>query len=651
MKRYFGLPHRSSLPSRLHGSGLVFTSFALFASLFAQQKPPVFRARIDLMQLDVTVLDKQGQPVRGLTAADFTLLEDKTPQTIEAFKAIDLADRVIEGPAWADKVTPDVTTNEIDNARIFVLVIDDGFGMGGKHFPDPWAIGEMKKTVELFINTLGPEDLAGIVFTGTTAKYSQNLTSDRPKLLKAVQAYPDNDSTLFLDPGKPPAGVKPIPQCLAHKEIVRLVNAVVEQLASLPDRRKSVVYFGGQMPWPPPTGDDPCGTSLMWRDVFVAAQQGSVTINPIQTAGLGTPYNPVPTEQYLAVAENTGGHAVVSTNDFEPGVRRIFLENSSYYLLAYEPTKDIADGTFRRIAVTVKGRPDVEVITKRNYWAPRAPKPLSAAEAALDPPSPQVKALAGLLPDSKLALRVTAAPFAIAGTDKAIVTLALGVRQPAFASRTPEQIELLIRSFTTTGDPKAGDDQVIPITVPAARVDADVSRYEVLARIDVAKPGPYHLRLSAHSVASDTRGSVYVDVDVPNFRKDKLSLSGVVLNSALPTAPVAPARLLRDVVPLVPTTERLFISSDIVTAFLRAYQGGTSALAPVTLKTTIVGAAGKSVFDLTDTLAADRFGAERSVDYQLRLPLATLTTGDYLLTFEATSGKVTATRDVRFQVR
>ena len=84
------------------GRWIVFTSLTLFTSfvlaLGAQQKPPVFRTRIDLMQLDVTVLDKKGDPVRGLTAADFILLEDNKPQTIEAFTAVDLPDRVDAGP-------------------------------------------------------------------------------------------------------------------------------------------------------------------------------------------------------------------------------------------------------------------------------------------------------------------------------------------------------------------------------------------------------------------------------------------------------------------------------------------------------------------------------------------------------------------------
>jgi len=42
-----------------------------------------------------------------------------------------------------------------------------------------------------------------------------------------------------------------------------------------------------------------------------------------------------------------------------------------------------------------------------------------------------------------------------------------------------------------------------------------------------------------------------VDVDVPDFAKSKLSMSGVVLNSALTLVPVAPTRLLDDVAPIV----------------------------------------------------------------------------------------------------
>ena len=637
---------------------IVFTSLTLFTSFLAcvlvaaqAQKPPVFRSRIDLMQLDVTVLDRDRRPVRGLTAADFTLLEDNRPQTIDGFTAIDVPDRVVEGPAWDKRVTPDVTTNEIDNLRIFVLVLDDGLGVG------LWGKREMKRTAEEFLDLLGPKDLAGVVFTGTAYRLGQNLTSDRAKLTKAVRSYPDNDGNLIVQlPPRPISGGPDVRKfteagiavCRAHKEVLQLFEALVRQLSDLPDRRKAIVYYGNRMPWAKTDGADVCGTYWMWRDVFAKAEQGHVTINPVDTMGLrvglgGQEY----VDRYREVAENTGGHAVVNSNDFMPGLKQVLVQNSSYYLLAYQPMRDVADGTFRRITVKVN-RPDVEVLTRRNYWAPRE-RP--ADEPPPPPSSPAVEALAGLLPSSELALRATAAPFAVTGTEKSVVTLALGVRQPAFAGRTTEQIDLLIKAFTADGDPRGTDEQTIPISVPAAPTDSETSRYEVLARIELPKPGLYQLRLSAHSAASDTRGSVYVDLEVPNFRREKLSLSGVVLSQALPLAPVVPVRALRDVIPVVPTTERSFTPSDPVTAFLRLYQGGSDQLAALPVKIQVQDAAGKVVLEKAESIGADRFNTDRSAEYQLRLPLSTLTAGEYLLTFEASVGKVLARRDVRFQVR
>jgi hypothetical protein len=472
------------------------------------------------------------------------------------------------------------------------------------------------------------------VFTQRT-RLSQNLTSDHARLIKAVQAFPDGGGGDL---------VGGLADCLGRRYAIGAMKGIVNLLAALPDRRKALVYFGGELP-PMPMEPDECGAYWDWRDLFAAAQQAHVTISPVDTMGLRLHGM---RDNYLVVAEHTGGSAIVNANDFAPGIRRIFVQNSSYYLLAYQPTHAEDDGTFRRIAVKVNGRPDLEISTRRNYWAPRAPKPGDRSPAP-PPPPPEVDALAGIVPLSKLALRVTAAPFAAPGSQSVVVALALGVKQPAFANRASEQIELLVKAFTADGDERASDTQTIPITVPAARAEVDSSRYEVLARIDLPKPGKYEVRLSAHSVVADTRGSVYVDVEVPDYRKDKLSLSGAVLSTALPAGPVAPARVLRDIVPLAPTTERAFVASDVVTAFMRVYQGGSDKLAAVTMKVGMQDAKGKSVFNQTDPIAPDRFSADRAADYQYRLPLSTLPAGEYLLTFEATLGKNTARRDVRFQ--
>ena len=58
------------------------------------QQTPVFRATADLVQIDVSVLDSDRQPVRGLTAADFTILDGGIEQPVVAFAAVDLPDRV-----------------------------------------------------------------------------------------------------------------------------------------------------------------------------------------------------------------------------------------------------------------------------------------------------------------------------------------------------------------------------------------------------------------------------------------------------------------------------------------------------------------------------------------------------------------------------
>src|SRR5688572_8185758 len=77
------------------------------------QPPATFRTGVDLVEVDVSVLDKDRRPVRGLSRESFTILEDGKARPAVAFAAVDLADREASPAraAWVRDVTPDVTTN------------------------------------------------------------------------------------------------------------------------------------------------------------------------------------------------------------------------------------------------------------------------------------------------------------------------------------------------------------------------------------------------------------------------------------------------------------------------------------------------------------------------------------------------------------
>src|SRR5215472_12419548 len=77
--------------------------------------PPTLRVTSNLVFLDVTVLDKKGQPVvTGLTKDDFTITEDRKPQRIFSFEAPD----VHALSPGADEENPD------NKAPVTILVLD-----------------------------------------------------------------------------------------------------------------------------------------------------------------------------------------------------------------------------------------------------------------------------------------------------------------------------------------------------------------------------------------------------------------------------------------------------------------------------------------------------------------------------------------------
>jgi len=80
---------------------------------------PTFRTQVDAIEIDAVVTDGSGRPVENLTAADFQLLENGTPQTIHSFGLVKVP-RVFSRPGVADAT---VRTNTDSDGRLFVIAL------------------------------------------------------------------------------------------------------------------------------------------------------------------------------------------------------------------------------------------------------------------------------------------------------------------------------------------------------------------------------------------------------------------------------------------------------------------------------------------------------------------------------------------------
>ena len=171
---------RLSIPRAACGLASLIAAGAVYLHAQVPAPRPVFRQGTDLVQVDVSVLDKKRHPVRGLTADDFSIFEDGQPRQIQAFTEVYLPDRVrTQDASWMPKVPRDVVTNQTarEEGRLVIVLLDRTIPLG-----EPAV--QARRAATAIINQLGPGDLGAVVSTGNGAV--QNLTSDRTRLLRTL---------------------------------------------------------------------------------------------------------------------------------------------------------------------------------------------------------------------------------------------------------------------------------------------------------------------------------------------------------------------------------------------------------------------------------------------------------------------------------
>jgi len=615
-----------------------------------QAPETTFRARVDLIQVDVSVLDRDRRPVSGLTAGDFILTEDGRPRPIVSFTAVHVPAPAAPGAGWVADIAPDVATNTHPTGRLVVIAIDDAaLSTNGAL----WGVQKARAAARAAVKELGPDDLAALVLTeyGRTA---QNFTNNRLRLLTAIDGTPLFPATDNPDPKDQKQNYRA--SCPCGLCSVEGLQHVTQSLRSLPQQRKTILYISpgvsaditmpefAPLPAPMSTFHDGCEQRKhdAMLDVFREAALANVTISAIDPNGIGGGRS-YP-EFLRTIAENTGGRAVVHDNDPEREVPALLLESSSYYLLGFESASRSSDGAFHRIDVKVPGR-DLEVRSRVGYFAPTGREMRTAAAGSLE------AAIAGHLPKADLPLQISAAPFADANR-KSTVAIALTVRQPArvatgepaAGAKPTAVVDVLARAFDTEGRAWGTRNLTVKLGLNAA-ARGPVS-YEILPRLALP-PGKYEIRVAVRT--EDGRsGSVYTFVDVPDFSQSGVSLSGIVLE-ATPSIAAVPRDAYLDLLPVVPTARRDFGASDRVSALVRVYQGGSHALVPATVITRIVDAKNEQITKSTRELDPSLF-KDRAFDHRFDLP-RNLAAGEYLFAVEITAGGKTSDRALRFRVR
>lgn len=605
------------------------------------QDRPVFRAGVDVVRIDVSVLDKDRRPVPDLTANDVTILVDGVPQPIVAFVPIVHPPREAPTAAWMRDVSPDVRTNGPAAPRLFVIVMDD-FNTPGR----PDAVETGKAVARAVVDQMGEGDLASVLFT-LNRRQGQELTTDRARLLRAIDRF----------------GVGfPSGSYVGGAALGRTVQDAYAYLRDRPYNRGAVILIGSvseigrkslQQLEADRLFDDSAAMADQVRGLDSEVRLGRVPIYWFSTTGLAAPEGGTGAsfidvdDYYRTVAALTGGRAVGDTNAPIDAVPDVIAENSVYYIVGYRPTYPAADGRVRRLRIRVD-RPDVTV-----FPGERSIRTSPLPRKAKKPPAPTESAIADIVPRTDFPLQVAAAAFARPagsprGTPPAAVAVSVGVRRPAADRALVEHVELLGRLFTIPDGKAAGSTQY-EARVELVPGDGE-AEFELLSRL-YARPGRYQLRVSVRSATLDQTASVYADVTIPDFSKEPLSLSGVVVGST-PAPKSAPRDALSALTPVTPTTRRDFTQADQVVVFVRVYQGGKRAVVPVEVRATITDDLDQVVVSETDVLPPGLFGSRRSTDHTWDIPLERLRPGAYLLTIAATGGPASAgPAHVRFRVR
>lgn len=355
----------------------------------------------------VVVTDKQGKPVTGLTAKDFTLTEDGVAQHIRVADHQNI-------PVTSTPLPPQSKDNEqitiykrltrtqitgeqgdslkYKDRRLIALYFD----FTTMHPADQFrALAAAEKFVR---DQMAPADLVSILrYNGGAVDVLQDFSEDRNRLLSILE-------TLVVGEGQgnqdsiQDASSADLGAAFGQDDAEFNVFNTDRQLSALQttaqmlgqlNEKKVLVYFAGGLKL---NGADNQAQLHATIDAAVRAgvsfwpvdARGLVAEAPLGDASQGSPGNQgmysglaagalqsnlqLSQDTMYALAKDTGGNALLDNNDLGLGIRNAQASISEYYILGYYTKNAALDGKFRHIRITANN-PEWKLSYRQGYYA------------------------------------------------------------------------------------------------------------------------------------------------------------------------------------------------------------------------------------------------------------------------------------------
>jgi len=323
-------------------------------SPIAGQTSPPATVDAELARVTAVVTNPQGQPLRGLKPADFELLVDGIPQTIERAELVDA------------RATP----------RVFAFLLDEF------HIEPDGSAGVREALLDFLERHLAPADL-GLVVKPLDPLTSLSPTADRESLRQAIVSFEGRKGQFEPRTDFERNYMAQAPEAVASARaqiVTSALGAVGASLSRAQTGARPVVVLVS----------DGFSRSRARRDIPADIQSAIRIVNRAEAPvyafapALVAPAadSPQPAGAFsalAALAAQTGGALSSGPDAFARGLPGMLRALDSHYVLTYRAPHG-KDGRFHELKVGVR-RPGAEVRATAGYLAaqPAAPRLESAA--------------------------------------------------------------------------------------------------------------------------------------------------------------------------------------------------------------------------------------------------------------------------------